>query len=354
MDGECTGLKACFVIIILLHCTLGIVSLWQVFSVSVVDYASKLQATSQQYGKCKGAPPDFKGGTPTYSSMGGIVRKGALGETVNLSKILQDQWLAKKRFTDVMKEDSENTLTEKVKGSKWEPFLVLNEGRGNKRNPLDVSEIRVVEPFPTEGFTFNAAAKDEFLLAYRPLNIKNLNILVDFYEDEKEDEETISRRLANMTESFWNNQARRLSRIIVKDAKTKAEEKVAERKAAREQLKAQRAASKKARARRHQKSQAQQVIQGRPGFQCRSLVGEKYLHAVYANARPFGRLCFLLLPFYGRDRPQVADGSALAVALHFMGALAARGGGGGVRLGFNSLGACASVNHLHFQVCAPR
>ncbi|CAM9441465.1 unnamed protein product, partial [Heterosigma akashiwo] len=70
-------------------------------------------------------------------------------------------------------------------------------------------------------------------------------ILVDFYEDEKEDEETISRRLANMTESFWNNQARRLSRIIVKDAKTKAEEKVAERKAAREQLKAQRAASKK-------------------------------------------------------------------------------------------------------------
>ncbi|CAN0099141.1 unnamed protein product [Phaeothamnion confervicola] len=70
-------------------------------------------------------------------------------------------------------------------------------------------------------------------------------------------------------------------------------------------------------------------------------------HAVLVNPRPIGRYSGLLLPFAGEALPQRATAEALAVGFDFAAAL---GGSPELRVGFNGMGAGASVNHLHFQV----
>ena len=93
-------------------------------------------------------------------------------------------------------------------------------------------------------------------------------------------------------------------------------------------------------------------------------------HAVFANRFPLGSHSGLLAPHFQRNFSQSLDGrrDAIEAALRFAGALAApaaSGGGGGaaapsspaaahprLRVGFNSLAAGASVNHLHFQFWA--
>lgn len=101
-------------------------------------------------------------------------------------------------------------------------------------------------------------------------------------------------------------------------------------------------------------------------------------HAVLINPYPIGNLSSVIAPFALQQRPQDLFGAedALRVALAFAADVStaapeegADGDGDGqprrqpqeeqqqeerqhsrVRVGFNSMGACASVNHLHFQV----
>jgi len=69
------------------------------------------------------------------------------------------------------------------------------------------------------------------------------------------------------------------------------------------------------------------------------------VHIVTANQFPIGPYSGLLAPFVLEDRPQVLTADAMEVLLYF----AAEFSLSGWRFGFNSLGAGASVNHLHFQ-----
>ncbi|CAM9723687.1 unnamed protein product, partial [Sphacelaria rigidula] len=70
-------------------------------------------------------------------------------------------------------------------------------------------------------------------------------------------------------------------------------------------------------------------------------------HAVIVNVRPVGPVSVLLIPGYARSLHQRATPEALAVAMDFSEALMSTSGN--FRLGFNSGGSSASVNHLHFQ-----
>ena len=75
-------------------------------------------------------------------------------------------------------------------------------------------------------------------------------------------------------------------------------------------------------------------------------------HAVTLNRFPLSRDSGLLLPFLSARRPQVLRADALAVAVDFAAAglrRAAHLQPNSLRVGFNSLAAGASVNHLHFQ-----
>eukprot|EP00903_Cladosiphon_okamuranus_P017947 g16514.t1 len=68
--------------------------------------------------------------------------------------------------------------------------------------------------------------------------------------------------------------------------------------------------------------------------------------AVLVNIRPVGLVSLLLTPGYPHSHHQRATAEALAVAMDFAEALR---GEPGFRLGFNSAGSSASVNHLHIQ-----
>jgi len=76
-----------------------------------------------------------------------------------------------------------------------------------------------------------------------------------------------------------------------------------------------------------------------------SLPPRRALHAVFANQYPIGPYSGLLTPWVDRDLPQVLTIPALEVLLSFVAEFSMKGW----RFGFNSLGAGASVNHLHFQ-----
>eukprot|EP00904_Undaria_pinnatifida_P008760 jgi/Undpi1/5013/HiC_scaffold_19.g08365.m1 len=68
--------------------------------------------------------------------------------------------------------------------------------------------------------------------------------------------------------------------------------------------------------------------------------------AVLVNIRPVGPVSLLLTPGYAQSLNQRATAESLAVAMDFAEALM---DDPGFRLGFNSGGSSASVNHLHFQ-----
>eukprot|EP00754_Rhynchopus_humris_P009401 Rhum_TRINITY_DN14000_c6_g1::Rhum_TRINITY_DN14000_c6_g1_i1::g.67374::m.67374 len=102
------------------------------------------------------------------------------------------------------------------------------------------------------------------------------------------------------------------------------------------------------------------------GCACGAAAAPEAEHAVFVNRFPLGNHSGLLAPHFRRNLSQSLDGrrDAIEAALRFAGALAAApaasagGGGGGavaaaaharLRVGFNSLAAGASVNHLHFQ-----
>ncbi|CAB1098339.1 unnamed protein product [Ectocarpus sp. CCAP 1310/34] len=68
--------------------------------------------------------------------------------------------------------------------------------------------------------------------------------------------------------------------------------------------------------------------------------------AVLVNIRPVGPVSLLLTPGYPHSHNQRATAYSLAVAIDFAEALRVDPG---FRLGFNSAGSSASVNHLHFQ-----
>ncbi|CBJ28200.1 conserved unknown protein [Ectocarpus siliculosus] len=68
--------------------------------------------------------------------------------------------------------------------------------------------------------------------------------------------------------------------------------------------------------------------------------------AVLVNIRPVGPVSLLLTPGYAHSHNQRATAYSLAVAIDFAEALRVDPG---FRLGFNSAGSSASVNHLHFQ-----
>ncbi|CAN0041066.1 unnamed protein product [Pylaiella littoralis] len=68
--------------------------------------------------------------------------------------------------------------------------------------------------------------------------------------------------------------------------------------------------------------------------------------AVLVNIRPVGPVSLLLTPGYPHAHNQKAAAESLAVAMDFAEALRVDPG---FRLGFNSAGSSASVNHLHFQ-----
>jgi hypothetical protein len=118
-----------------------------------------------------------------------------------------------------------------------------------------------------------------------------------------------------------------------------------------------------------------------PGFSCESLGGSGVLHGVLVNHYPLSPFSGLLVPFMPENRSQVSDnddwfyagddgGAAItfnsgvasfvaqllgadsfAVALAFAQSLGGRSDprAGRMLMGFNSLGAGASVNHLHWQ-----
>ena len=69
------------------------------------------------------------------------------------------------------------------------------------------------------------------------------------------------------------------------------------------------------------------------------------VHAVFANQFPIGPYSGLLTPFVTRNLPQVLTAAGLRVLFEFVAEFTTTGW----RFGFNSLGAAASVNHLHFQ-----
>ncbi|CAN0142248.1 unnamed protein product, partial [Hapterophycus canaliculatus] len=68
--------------------------------------------------------------------------------------------------------------------------------------------------------------------------------------------------------------------------------------------------------------------------------------AVLVNIRPVGPVSLLLTPGYPDSHNQRAAAESLAVAMDFAEELITDPG---FRLGFNSAGSSASVNHLHFQ-----
>ena len=91
-------------------------------------------------------------------------------------------------------------------------------------------------------------------------------------------------------------------------------------------------------------------------------------HSVVVNVSPFDMHSSLLVPFIRERRPQALEEDALRVALRFAAAHVRDGGSGDVanaaalrragnptplRVGFNSGGGGASVNHLHFQIWRP-
>lgn len=71
---------------------------------------------------------------------------------------------------------------------------------------------------------------------------------------------------------------------------------------------------------------------------------------IYYNKFPFADLHALLVPDRERCLPQYLDAARHRLAWRFVEAAGVRMPS--VRLGYNSLGAFASVNHLHFQMCA--
>eukprot|EP01062_Namystynia_karyoxenos_P050908 TRINITY_DN39754_c0_g1_i1.p1 TRINITY_DN39754_c0_g1~~TRINITY_DN39754_c0_g1_i1.p1 ORF type:complete len:454 (+),score=112.02 TRINITY_DN39754_c0_g1_i1:70-1362(+) len=71
-------------------------------------------------------------------------------------------------------------------------------------------------------------------------------------------------------------------------------------------------------------------------------------HAVMVNRFPLGAESGLLCPFAAENRSQQIDSAAAGVALAFAARLPPA-----VRVGFNSLAAGASVNHLHWQFWRP-
>ena len=91
-------------------------------------------------------------------------------------------------------------------------------------------------------------------------------------------------------------------------------------------------------------------------FQPRALAEKCQLHAVFLNPYPIGPLSGVLCPFLFEKRAQDLGDSldALSVALHFARDLNALAAPPALkrRVGFNSLGARASINHLHFQFWA--
>lgn len=68
-------------------------------------------------------------------------------------------------------------------------------------------------------------------------------------------------------------------------------------------------------------------------------------HLVLINVSPIDYGHVLLCPDVLSARPQLADAGSLRLALAF----AAEAGSPWLRVGFNSLGAFATINHLHFQ-----
>jgi hypothetical protein len=73
-------------------------------------------------------------------------------------------------------------------------------------------------------------------------------------------------------------------------------------------------------------------------------------HVLLINVSPVCIGHGLLVPFIGQERSQALTSDALRVGLEMLHAEPS----GRARLGFNSLGAWASVNHLHFHVVFPR
>lgn len=72
------------------------------------------------------------------------------------------------------------------------------------------------------------------------------------------------------------------------------------------------------------------------------------LHPVLINVSPLCRPHGLLVPHAAFRQPQVLTLDALELALHLL----AMPGADGLRVAFNSLGAWASVNHLHLHIVA--
>eukprot|EP01001_Neometanema_parovale_P008501 NODE_4776_length_1020_cov_88.147157_g4571_i0.p1 GENE.NODE_4776_length_1020_cov_88.147157_g4571_i0~~NODE_4776_length_1020_cov_88.147157_g4571_i0.p1 ORF type:complete len:325 (+),score=35.92 NODE_4776_length_1020_cov_88.147157_g4571_i0:72-977(+) len=83
------------------------------------------------------------------------------------------------------------------------------------------------------------------------------------------------------------------------------------------------------------------------GWHCEAPTDQtRHDHLLLINRSPIGYLSGVLVPNVAANHPQWLTASALDVALAFASELRSRG----LRIGYNSMGAGASVNHMHFQI----
>ncbi|ETO29934.1 hypothetical protein RFI_07185 [Reticulomyxa filosa] len=92
------------------------------------------------------------------------------------------------------------------------------------------------------------------------------------------------------------------------------------------------------------------VSNGVDSIQCDPFVFAKTdTHLLLVNRFPIGNYSGLFTPYFWQKLPQVLTKELLHVGLQFNAMFLSQSHKGTFRVGFNSLGAMASVNHFHFQ-----
>jgi len=244
-------------------------------------------------------PPIPHPANPNTKQQGGSsagFRRTLHPSTLPLGDLLEYIWYAKNKQGGIFKTSVGGAETRHSQGkdSPWAVELFRNPGRASKPSPMQAKQVKMVSlPFDKDKFNFLLASSQDLMFWYRL---------------PQEEEGASSSSSSSSSNKMTTTQCQPVE-----------QEDIARRRVAQQQQ-----------------------------------------HGVFINPYPIGDLSGVLCPFLFEKRPQVLSGSlhALTVGLTFAAELRASNENTNdqmqikktnLRLGFNSLGAGASIGHLHFQ-----
>lgn len=219
----------------------------------------------------------------------------SLGSNLGLVDVITELWHHKQKQR-LFKTSVDNIQSRHSKGKTWAAEIVFNPGRAQK--PINIpGEIPVNQAFDPKGFSFMKAPFSDLMF---------------FYESE---EQVSSSSSPSSPDDEPEGGARRISCRPGPGGGGGG-------------------------------SGGQSASHEGPST---TTADRSSLHAVLINPWPVGPYSGVLAPYIFQGLPQQLSEKSLAVAISFMNELGSAGTSKGLRIGYNSLGAMASVNHLHYQ-----